>query len=158
MYKELSLKQHICFILPTVCCVCMSVWLWEPREQRFLWHRERNGGSEMVRITDLREGGSGVRWTREKGERSETGPWWEWQGEWWKMEREGEGVIVDETASGKHRQREVVEKRKRSLSMSSSGTTISTLKERERKDGMKEIKREREINGDKTVKTDWAKD
>lgn len=48
--------------------------------------------------------------------------------------------------------------------MSSSGTTISSLRERERekKDGMKEIKREwereREINGDKTVKTDGAKD
>lgn len=46
---------------------------------------------------------------------------------------------------------EVVGKRKRSLSMSSSGTTISTLRERERerKDGMKEIKRERDREGDK---------
>lgn len=58
----------------------------------------------------------------------------------------------------------MVGKRKRSLSMSSSGTTISSLRERERekKDGMKEIKREwereREINGDKTVKTNGAKD
>lgn len=58
----------------------------------------------------------------------------------------------------------MVGKRKRSLSMSSSGTTISTLREmeREKKHGMKEIKkeweREREINEDKTVKTDGAKD
>lgn len=45
--------------------------------------------------------------------------------------------------------------------MSSSGTTISTLRERERERigwNERDKEGEREINGDKTVKTDGAKD
>lgn len=42
--------------------------------------------------------------------------------------------------------------------MSSSGTTISTLREREKGWNERDKEGEREINGDKTVKTDGAKD